>query len=281
MLALGLGIDVLLGVHKVPVTSVWENAKYLVGPAALALALILATNWHHNVSFPAKARATIGQWEEVPIEKYYETNLNTMSGAWVFDYKGVMAGMVMLDARGPGKELDSAAGVPSTSSSTSEKGVTTDSKSGTTAELRHLAVIPPYRRHGVGTELLGAALDVAFGLTPGHNESNDAGRQATVTRVIALTSPFTPGGDALWTKMGFVRVPDADVTREGWRTDTGMGALKWKGHWVAVDREAWIKAREGLYSRFAPAVGEEQGEGRDVAPDGTLVGGETPVPPSM
>lgn len=279
MIALGLGVDVLFGIHEVPVTNVWQYAKYLVGPSALALALILATNWHHNTVFPAKARAVVRSWDKEPIEKYYETNPQTMSGAWVFDYKGVMAGLVMLDARRAGQELDSAENMRVTSTA-SEKDVHED-KSGTTAEIRHLDVIPPYRRHGVGTELLGAALDVAFGLTPGHNEANDAGRQATVTRVIALTSPFTPGGDALWTKMGFARVPSGDVVREGWRTNTGVGALKWAGNWVAVDRQAWMAARESLYSRFAPAEGEEQGEGRDVAPDGTLIGGETPVPPSM
>lgn len=285
-----------MGIHKVPVNGPLHYAQYLIGPCVILLPLLAGIEWIQRPAFDHKLRSVIEGWDMVSLERYYTADTQSMSGAWVFEHKDEVVGVVMLDARSAGKELGSVVegsadvgAVPAAASAAldprggdlrNRKPASTSSKSAsTTAEIRHLDVRAVYRRHGVGTELLGAALDTAFGLTPGNNEANDVGKQATVTRVIALAAPFTPGGDALWSKMGFVRVPEAEVAKEGWRTDKGVGLKKWAGHWVAVEREGWLAARDNLYSRFAPAAGMEQGEGRDVLPDGSMKDAKPPVPP--
>lgn len=296
-----MGLNFAFGIHKVPVLGPLHYAQYLIGPCVVLLPLLAVIEWIQRPSFDTKLRSVIGGQDMATLDKYYAADTDAMSGAWVFEHKGEVVGVVMLDARGAGKDLGSVSGgkaselgptrvVPAAglaaldprSGELRQRNTTKEepTSSSSTAEIRHLDVNAPYRRHGVGTELLGAALDTAFGLTPGDNEANDVGKQATVTRVIALTSHFTPGGNGVWLKMGFSPVPEAEAAREGWRSDAGVGLRRWKGQWISVRREEWLAARENLYSRFAPEVGLEQGEGRDVLPDGSMKDAKAPVPPA-
>ncbi|KLT46244.1 hypothetical protein CC85DRAFT_239568 [Cutaneotrichosporon oleaginosum] len=290
IIILGFAINHVMGIHTVPITSTLGYAQYCIGPCIVLLPTLAAIDWLQKPSFITKLKAAVAGWNKGFVEEYYAPDVNAMSGAWVFEHKDTIAGVVLLDARNAGQEISKL--VPSAPASASASSgeaswmqegwmeglrqrakaqPLSDYEAPKTAEIRHLNVLAPYRKHGVATELLGAALDMAFGLAPGDNEAHDTGKQATVARVIAMASPFTPGGDALWEKMGFVAVPPPMLRQELWREDEAVGLNFWQGHWVMVDREAWLKAREGLYSRFAPKAGMEFGEGRDVAPDGSLI----------
>jgi GNAT superfamily N-acetyltransferase len=287
ILIVGMAVNFVMGLHKVPITSIWGYAQYAIGPCIILLPTLSGIEWLQKPSFNTKLKAAVAGWRQGFLEEYYAPDVNAMSGAWVFEHKDTIAGVVMLDSRNAGQDISKI--VPSSSGdSTGDASAVKegwmeglrnrakaqpvgDYEAPKTAEIRHLAVLSPYRRNGVATELLGAALDMAFGLAPGDNEAHDTGKQATVSRVIAMSSAFTPGGDAIWEKMGFVAVPPPVLRQELWREDEAVGLNFWQGHWVMVDRESWLKARENLYSRFAPKAGMEFGEGRDVAPDGTLI----------
>ncbi|BEI81731.1 hypothetical protein CcaverHIS002_0208910 [Cutaneotrichosporon cavernicola] len=283
IIVVGFAINFLIGLDKVPVTSTFGYAQYLIGPCVVLLPTLAAIGWMQKPSFNNKLKDKVAGWNQGLLEEYYTPDVDAMSGAWVFEYKDTIAGVVLLDARNPGKEIPAVSPSSSGQSSALPEGwmerlreqhkakPLADYTAPRTAEIRQLNVLAAYRKHGVATELLGNALDMAFGLAPGDNEASDSGKQATVQRVIALSSPFTAGGDGIWEKMGFVAVPPPVLRQELWREDEAVGLNFWQGRWMMVDRESWIKARENLYSRFAPNDGMEFGEGRDVAPDGSLI----------
>ncbi|GMK55065.1 hypothetical protein CspeluHIS016_0201210 [Cutaneotrichosporon spelunceum] len=280
IIILGFAVNHLMGLDKVPINSPIGYAQYLIGPCMVLLPTLAAIGWLQKPSFDKKLKAAVTGWNEGLLEEYYKPDPGAISGAWVFEHKDTIAGTLVLDARNAGHAI--APPSPESGEPVKEgfmEGLRRRAKaqpSGDytpprTAEIRHVNVLAEYRRHGVATELIGNALDMAFGLAPGDNEASDSGKQATVQRVIAMTSPFTAGGDRVWEKMGFVDVSPPTIRQELWREDEPVGLQFWQGHWMVVDREAWIKTRENLYSRFAPKEGMAFGEGRDVAPDGSLI----------
>ena len=207
---------------------------------------------------------------------------NALSGVWVFQHKGEVVGVVALDARRAGRELGSvlgedegemgqegvvdglldrssssgsgsAAGGSSkgkgreglrkrtTTTPAAAKGDTTTGEKGT-AQLRHLVVDIPVRRHRVGLELLVHALDKAFGFTEDGRSSNTG-----IERVVVLTNPFTPGGERILYKCGFV--PLAPESVSGWAAPPKLGLLGWQGRWMGVSRETWAEKRGGIFDR--------------------------------
>ena len=205
--------------------------------------------------------------------------VNPLSGVWVFQHKGEVVGVVALDARRAGRELgsvlgedegemgqegvvdglldrSSSSGSGSTGSSKGKgreglrkrttttpaaKGDTTTGEKGT-AQLRHLVVDIPVRRHRVGLELLVHALDKAFGFTEDGRSSNTG-----IERVVVLTNPFTPGGERILNKCGFL--PLAPESVSGWAAPPKLGLLGWQGRWMGVSRETWAEKRGGIFDR--------------------------------
>lgn len=222
-------------------------AQMVIGPCLVFLPILALVEYRQRPDFDARMRTYVrGEDIRSPAEYY-----TPPGGCWVFQHKESIIGVVMLDAHSPGGEVTPGAAVSLKSTvhardkpevvSEAEKLRRVESgKRSTIAELRHVDVDGMYRNKGVGVELAGHALDEAFGI--GKDKQG-------VKKVIALTSPFTPGGDALWNRLGFT-----PVKREaGWREDKGLGWDKWSGEWVAVDRESWLAARGGLYAKYEEA----------------------------
>lgn len=133
---------------------------------------------------------------------------------------------------------------------------TDTASTGQDAEIRHLTCDLQYRHNGVGTELIAAALDHAFGIAADGSSVGPTG----VLRVILCTNPFTRGGEEVWEKTGFkpITVPDA-----AWRTPDTYGIGKWQGRWMGILKHDWVKRREYLFREGQPQQKETGQEGQE------------------
>ena len=111
-------------------------------------------------------------------------------------------------------------------------------------QLRHLDVDLPVRRAGVATELLVAALDHAFGISPRTPDAKSS--ETAADKVVALTNPLAPGGERLLTKFGFVPISESESAH--WQPAQKVGLLRWKGRWLGVSKSAWEVKRERLFA---------------------------------
>lgn len=218
---LGALLNRILGFKASPILRITALAP-LIGPALLALPILAATEYLQRWPFLARMRSAVGAVDLVQMESYYPAS------AWVFEHRGEIAGVITLDTRRPGLEVDTLLGGSEGEITQRPVDFEVVEKAGF-AEIRHLAVDAQLRRYGIASELVAAALDAAFGGTG----------DTAISRVVVLTSPFSAGGEGVWAKCGFVPVsPEA-----GWRRDPGIGMLARKGRWMAVERGQWAVAR--------------------------------------
>lgn len=210
----------------------------IIGPAFIFLPLLGIVEYLHRPMFEKGLRTFVrGEDIRSPSDYYVSP-----SGCWVFQHKDKIVGVVMLDCHSPGKEVapGKALSLIRTEYTRDMPELVTEEEKerrklgGEVAEIRHVDVDAMYRKKGVGMELLGHALDEAF-------------IKGSVKRVIALTSPFTAGGEAVWKRVGFQPVEK----EAGWREDAGLGWDKWHGRWLGIDREGWLATRAGLYEKYA------------------------------
>jgi N-acetylglutamate synthase-like GNAT family acetyltransferase len=130
-------------------------------------------------------------------------------------------------------DIDVGQSAKTSKSKTKSKTKATTGTTTAVAEIRHFTVNAPLRSFGIGTELLAAALDTAFSPS------------SSISRVIVLSSPYTSGGERVFTKCGFVPVsPEPE-----WRTDAALGFTRKAGRWLAVDAAKWAAARPGVFAK--------------------------------
>ncbi|KAL1411096.1 hypothetical protein Q8F55_002046 [Vanrija albida] len=223
----------------------------LIGFAMVALPLLGAVEWAHRGPFTARLRSVIGARDLVTAAQYYASP----SRFYVFEHRGEVRGALALDAAHAGVAVPSVLGdeegeVAEDKALLRRKGEKKEQEATRLAEIRHLDIDAPVRRKGVATELVATALDHAFGVAGLHADS-PAAKPGSIAKVVVLTSPFTPGGDAFWQKLGFAPVPAAESA--GWRVDAPLGLLKQSGHWLAIDAPTWARTREALAPPPAPA----------------------------
>lgn len=218
----------------------------VIGFAMVALPVLGIVEWLHRGPFTSRLRGVIGAKDLVQAESYY----SSPSRLFVFEHKGEVRGELGLDARHPTAVVPSVLGddegqVSDDKNVLRQRGKKDKKDEGAAsglAEIRHLDIESPLRRKGVATELVATALDHAFGIAG--LDGSPAAKAGAITRVVVLTSPFTPGGDKFWTKLGFSPVPSSDSA--GWRVDGPLGLLKQSGHWIAVDAATWTRKRDEL-----------------------------------
>ncbi|WOO81403.1 uncharacterized protein LOC62_03G004931 [Vanrija pseudolonga] len=219
----------------------------VIGFAMVALPVLGIVEWLHRGPFTGRLRGVIGARDLVQAESYY----TSPSRFYVFEHKGEVRGELALDARHPTAVVPTVLGaeegeVSQDKNVLRQRGKKDKKDEGGAAaglaEIRHLDIDSPVRRKGVATELVATALDHAFGIAG--LDGSPAAKAGAITRVVVLTSPFTPGGDKFWTKLGFSPVPASESA--GWRVDGPLGLLKQSGHWLAVDAATWTRKRDEL-----------------------------------
>lgn len=232
----------------------------LIGPCLAFLPLMGIVEYTHRPSFTARMRKIIGTIDMIRPSTYYAEG---KSGIWVFQHKGEVVGVVCLDVtKNAGKQLGSVLGEEE--GQLNEKDVHRDFASSNKdqndnntpdlrrriagkenkpasriAQIRHLDVDQPYRRSGVGSELVLVALDYAFSISSGDLSS-------PVDRVIVRTNPLSPDGGKLFTKCGFRPITQAEVGAAAWEKSEKIGLLGWAGEYLNVDRDTWVIKRREL-----------------------------------
>ena len=249
ILAIGLVLNHILGFKPSPYYRVTYVAP-LIGPALTTLPVLATIEYLQRWPFLARMRQVVGSIDVLDLPAFYG------SSAWVFEHNGEVRGFVALDSTRAGEAIQSVLGgsdgevatpgsvdvtkvsttpAASKSSSSSLSGSAKASTDSSTAEIRHLTVDAPLRKFGIGTELVAAALDAAFSPT------------SSTQRVVVLTSPYTPGGERVFTKCGFAGI-EAD---KAWREPEPLGLLKLKGRWLGVSRDVWAKKRGEIFAASA------------------------------
>ncbi|OXG17370.1 hypothetical protein C366_03458 [Cryptococcus neoformans Tu401-1] len=253
-----------MGINHVSSFSVNSNPlsyiSPLIGPCLAFLPLMGIVEYIHRPSFTARMRKIIGAIDMIRPSTYYAEG---KSGIWVFQHKGEVVGVVCLDVtKNAGKQLGSVLGEEE--GQLNEKDVHRDFASSNKdendnntrdlrrriagkenkpasriAQIRHLDVDQPYRRSGVGSELVLVALDHAFSISSGDLSS-------PVDRVIVRTNPLSPDGGKLFTKCGFRPITQAEVGAAAWEKSEKIGLLGWAGEYLNVDRDTWVIKRREL-----------------------------------
>lgn len=236
----------------------------LIGPCLVLISIMGWVEWKHRGSFLPILRRIVGSPDIRDPGQYYQGG---RSKCLLFEHAGQAIGVICHDAKHPGERLDSVLGDgtegsrgaklsdSSSASTTATKGKGKsgdlkqrkgEGKTGSTdAEIRHLTCDLQYRHNGVGTELIAAALDHAFGISADGTSSGSTG----VLRVILLTNPFTRGGEEVWDKTGFKVIKTPDAT---WRKADVYGIGKWEGRWMGILKQDWVKRREFLFREGQP-----------------------------
>lgn len=259
---MGAVIDYLVGYVPKPGNNL-SLISPLIGPCLVLIPIMGWVEWKHRGNFLPILRRIVGSSDIRDPGAYYSGG---RSKCLLFEHAGQAIGVVCLDANRPGEAVESVLGdgtegsrgpKPSDSSSattTAVKGKSgdakqrgkTETKAGSTdAEIRHLTCDLQYRHNGVGTELIAAALDHAFGISA----SGAVAAPTGILRVIICTNPFTRGGEEVWDKTGFkvIKTPDAR-----WRTPDTFGIGKWQGRWMGILKQDWVKRREYLFREGQP-----------------------------
>lgn len=276
MFVLGLGalIDYFVGYVPKPGNNL-SLVSPLIGPCLVLIPIMGYVEYRHRGSFLPILRRIVGSSDIRDPGSYYQGG---RSKCLIFEHAGQTIGVVCLDAKRPGEAVESVLGdgkdgsrgpIPAASQSTGSTTATEKTSSGgelkqrsgagagkaaanqTDAEIRHLTCDLQFRHNGVGTELIAAALDHAFGIAADGSPTQNTG----ILRVIICTNPFTRGGEEVWEKTGFkpIKVPDAN-----WRTPYVYGIGKWQGRWMGILKQDWLKRREYLFREGQPQQKETQ-----------------------
>ncbi|WVQ75142.1 hypothetical protein IAR50_004751 [Cryptococcus sp. DSM 104548] len=226
----------------------------LVGPALALLPFLASIEYLQRPAFTARLRKAIGSLDMIKPSVYYAP---AQSGVWVFEHEGSLVGAVCLDA---GKQALERLGTvlgEEDGQVVNEKGVvgglvpkqnegnsnlrkrptascTTNQTRPTIARIRHLDVDQPYRKSGVGSDLLLTALDHAFGVSP-----QSASR---IEKVYVYTNPIPVDSDKLLIKYGFVPVPKGEAGAD-WEESEKIGLFAWQGRLMSVGRGRWLEKR--------------------------------------
>ncbi|KAK4688717.1 hypothetical protein P7C73_g1392, partial [Tremellales sp. Uapishka_1] len=229
----------------------------LIGFGLTALPLLGLVEFLHRPKFTRHLRETIGSPDLVSIANYYSAPESTVL---VLHHKDLLVGVIAVDAVHAAEEQASVLGgddgeitdasvkvdLPLDKIRQSKKAAglrqrvparKTKSEHPGLAQIRHLDVDALYRRAGVATELLAAALDKSFGISPKAVSS--------IEQVIVLTSPFTPGKEEIFRKFGFKPVPSG--TSLMWPAPRRLGVLGWKGRWMSISKSEWAAKRNVLF----------------------------------
>ncbi|WVO13783.1 hypothetical protein L204_101405 [Cryptococcus depauperatus] len=262
-LILGSAFDYYFNLY--PSSNPLSYISPLIGPCIALLPIMGVIEYLNRPAFTALLRRTIGAIDMVKPDVYYRQG---RSGIWVFQHKRELIGAVCLDGTdNAGQKLETVLGEEEGQLSTARmvytliseemdlkqlppqlgKHTATEKKSTPLpkkiAQIRHLDVYQPWRRSGVGSELLLAALDYAFGI--GSLQS----AAPTVEAVIVHFSPFSPGGSKIFKKCGFNYMTQEEIDQT-WSTNEKIGTLGWQGRWMKINKEAWlIKRKEMLTKR--------------------------------
>lgn len=264
VLVVGAVLDYVVGFTPKPGDNL-SLISPLIGPCLVLIPIMGWVEWKHRGSFLPILRRIVGSPDIRDPGAYYQGG---RSKCLLFEHGGQAIGVICLDARQPGEKLESVLGDgthgsrgpkpadQSSATSTATKGKPgkgeakqrkADGKNAgsTDAEIRHLTCDLQYRHNGVGTELIAAALDHAFGIAADGTSSGSTG----VLRVILCTNPFTRGGEEVWDKTGFkvIKTPDAN-----WRKPDVYGMGKWEGRWMGILKQDWVKRREYLFREGQP-----------------------------
>ncbi|KIR78484.1 hypothetical protein I305_02854 [Cryptococcus gattii E566] len=253
-----------MGINHISSFSVTSNPlsyiSPLIGPCLALLPLMGIVEYIHRPQFTARMRKIIGAVDMIKPSAYYAEG---KSGIWVFQHKGEVVGVVCLDAtKDAGKELGSVLGEEE--GQLNEKDIDNnlisrkeDEKaknapdmrrritrkenepSSRIAEIRHLDVDQPYRRSGVGSELVLVALDRAFSIS-----SDDL--SSPVDRVIVRTNPLSPDSGKLFIKCGFKPITQIEASAAAWEKNEKIGLLGWAGECLSVDKDTWVIKRKEL-----------------------------------
>ncbi|TYJ57886.1 hypothetical protein B9479_001496 [Cryptococcus floricola] len=232
----------------------------LVGPALALLPLLASIEYLQRPAFTARLRKTIGSLDMIKPSVYYAP---AQSGVWVFEHEGSVVGAVCLDAGEQALEkLNSVLGEED-GQVTGEKGVVgelvpkkAESNAGlrkrptvsatknetrpVIARIRHLDVDQPYRKSGVGSELLLIALDHAFDVS--------VQSPCRIEKVYVYTNPMSVDGDKLLIKCGFVPVTKGEAGAD-WEDSEKIGLFGWKGRWMSVSRDRWLEKRTEILAK--------------------------------
>lgn len=272
VLCVGALIDYFVGYVPKPGNNL-SLISPLIGPCLVLIPIMGIVEYRHRGGFLPILRRIVGSPDIRDPGAYYAGG---RSKCLLFEHGGQAIGVVCLDARRPGEALESVLGdgtegsrgpLPSAESSATttatakgkvglkQRGAGTGGKESPKpdAEIRHLTCDLQFRHNGVGTELIAAALDHAFGIAADGSLAANTG----VLRVILCTSPFTRGGEEVWDKTGFkpISVPDAS-----WRTPDTWGIGKWQGRWMGILKHDWVKRREYLFREGQPQQKETAAE---------------------
>lgn len=280
VLCAGALIDYIVGYVPKPGNNL-SLVSPLIGPCVVLVPIMALVEYRHRGSFLPILRRMVGSPDLRDPGAYYSGG---RSKCLLFEHAGQAIGVVCLDANRPGQRLESvldgsegkknnakggsdAATTARTTATAGTTSATDTDKEGelrqrggaaaarttghTDAEIRHLTCDLQYRHNGVGTELIAAALDHAFGIAA----DGSMGQNTGILRVILLTNPFTRGGEDVWDKTGFkpIKVPDPQ-----WRQPDVFGIGKWHGRWMGILKQDWVKQREHLFREGQPQQKETE-----------------------
>jgi N-acetylglutamate synthase-like GNAT family acetyltransferase len=190
-------------------------------------------------------RLTMGSPDVADFDVFYS---HSRSGCLVFDKKGEIGGVVCWDGTRGGEDLGTVLGAEEGEVADAkhimdvgsvQKGSPVAARNGLrqrkgkgkefsdVVQIRHLDVDHPYRRHGIGTELLASALDQIFSLG--------------MEKVLVQTSPL--GGDRIFVRTGFVNAAG------DWPEAEKVGLGSWQSKWMALEKAEWVFIRQTLFAK--------------------------------